>query len=325
MGMTLRVLRRRVQCLPRSASKSKTCCHHADTVLVSLLVIDLRTLRYFVAVVEEAHFGRAAVRLHMTQPPLSRAVRQLEDDLGCRLLERTRRGVTPTPAGSVLHKEALTLLDLANETRLRVVAASATTALRIGTLADSDALLSDDVIAEFRQRHPMVDVRLREADLTDPSAGLRSGLVDIALTRLPFDTTGLTVRTVRLDPMHVVLRDDDPLAGRDHLCIQDLAGRRWFRLPDDVDPLWRAFWGAPAQIESSPGPVVRTVHECLHGVVWNGSIGTSPLTHDLPANVRLVPLLDAPPSPLVIAWPEHNANPLVASLVDLVESQHAAS
>ena len=86
--------------------------------------MDLRSLRYFVAVADERHFGRAAARLHMTQPPLSRAIRQLETDLGAVLLHRSPAGVTLTAAGAVLYGEARTLLEQAEHARARVAAAA---------------------------------------------------------------------------------------------------------------------------------------------------------------------------------------------------------
>ncbi|KOG85263.1 LysR family transcriptional regulator, partial [Streptomyces varsoviensis] len=99
--------------------------------------MDLRLLRYFVAVAEELHFGRAAARLHMTQPPLSRAVQQLETDLGCALLHRSPAGVALTPAGATLYEEARALLARAARVRTKVAAAAGTPALTVGTLADS--------------------------------------------------------------------------------------------------------------------------------------------------------------------------------------------
>src|SRR4030081_1695156 len=96
----------------------------ASTLRVSLLVMDLRSLRYFVAVAEERNFGRAAARLHMTQPPLSRAIRQLEAELSAVLLDRSPAGVTLTCAGAVLYEEARALLDRAEQARARVTAAA---------------------------------------------------------------------------------------------------------------------------------------------------------------------------------------------------------
>ena len=98
--------------------------------------MDLRLLRYFVAVAEERHVGRAAARLHMSQPPLSRAIKQLEADLGAVLLHRSATGVTLTPAGELLYDETRTLLEQVEQARARIAAAAAST-LTVGTIADS--------------------------------------------------------------------------------------------------------------------------------------------------------------------------------------------
>ncbi|MEU7832199.1 LysR family transcriptional regulator [Nonomuraea sp. NPDC049129] len=274
--------------------------------------MDLRTLRYFVAVAEELHFGRAAVRLHMTQPPLSRAIKQLETDLGAVLLHRSPTGVSLTPAGAALYDEARTLLEQADQARIRVAAAAGTATMTIGTLADSAEQAGTQLAAAFRQRHPGLNVRIREADFTDPTTGLRSGLVDVALTRAPFDETGITTHVLRSDPVGVVLRADDPLAGRDRLRLDDLADRRWFQLPEGIDPVWRAFWSHPMGL-GQDGPVVRTVHECLQAVLWNGTVGLTTLAHALPEGLVAVPLLDMPPSRLVVAWNSTDTSPLIRS------------
>lgn len=99
--------------------------------------MELRTLRYFVAVAEELHFGRAAGRLHMSQPPLSRAVRQLETELSAVLFERSSAGVALTPVGAVLLDEARVLLERADRVRVRVAAAAGAATLTVGILGDS--------------------------------------------------------------------------------------------------------------------------------------------------------------------------------------------
>ncbi len=271
--------------------------------------MELRTLRYFVAVAEELHFGRAAARLHMSQPPLSRAIKQLEHDLGTVLLHRSPTGVTLTAAGAVLLCEARDLLARADRLRERV-AGSAT--ITIGVLADSSDSGATRLAAAFRRAHPDVEVLVRETDLTDPTCGLRAGLVDVALTRAPFDEAGLRVHELRHDPVGVVLRADDPLAPRRHLRLADLAGRRWFRFPDGTDPAWQSYWhgGEPRE-----GPVVRAVQECLQAVLWNGTIGMTPLGHTPPAELTVVPLTDMAPSRVVVAWRSGDPNPLIGSLV----------
>lgn len=167
--------------------------------------------------------------------------------------------------------------------------------------------------AAYRRSRPGVDIRIRDTDLTDPTCGLRAGLVDVALTRAPFDETALTVRTLRTDPVGVVLRADDPLARRDGLRLAEPGDRRWFRFPPGTDPVWQSYWNGGSPRE---GPVVRAVQECLQAVLWNGTVGLAPLGHELPEGLAVVPLVDMPPSRVVAVWNEGDANPLIRSLVE---------
>ncbi|MEU9889684.1 LysR substrate-binding domain-containing protein [Sphaerisporangium sp. NPDC051011] len=283
--------------------------------------MELRTLRYFVAVAEELHFGRAAARLHMSQPPLSRAIKQLEADVGAVLLHRSAAGVTLTPAGAALLEEARTLLDQADRLRVRVAAAAGAATITVGILGDSTDRGATRLAAAYRRRHPDVEVRIRETDLTDPTCGLRAGLVDVALTRGPFDETGLMVHELRADPVGAVLRADDPLARRDRLKLADLADRRWFQFPDGTDPIWQSYWNGG---EPREGPVVRAVQECLQAVLWNGTVGMSPLGHDSPEELVVVPLIDMAPSRVVAACNEGDANPLIRSFVQIATAAYRA-
>jgi len=133
---------------------------------------------------------------------------------------------------------------------------------------------------------------------------------------------------LRSDPVGVVLRTDDPLARRETLHLRDLADRRWFQLPEGTDSLWRAYWNGTLSNgtlsnstvptgELRDGPVVRTVHECLQAVLWNGTIGLTPLAGALPDGLTSIPLADMPPSRLVVAWNSTNANPLIHSFAHL--------
>ncbi|NEA38822.1 LysR family transcriptional regulator [Streptomyces sp. SID11385] len=302
-------------------------------------------MRYFVTVAEEAHFGRAAARLHMSQPPLSRAIKKLEAGVGAPLLLRSPAGVSLTPVGKVLLEEARGLLDHADRVRERVATAAGGARLDVGILGDSADPGASRLAEAFRTRHPGVELRVRDTDLTDPTCGLRSGRVDVALTRGPFDETGLSVRELRRDPVGVVLRADDPLAGAESLTRADLAERPWFRFPPGTDRLWQNYWSGGAE----EGPVVRVVRECLHAVLWSGTVGLMPLAgehdgrpappsgqaapaaggrrpfgHDLPPDLTVVPLTGMPPSRVLVAWNKGSTDPLVLSFVALATAAYRA-
>ena len=278
--------------------------------------MELRTLRYFVAVAEELHFGRAAKRLHLSQPPLSRAIKHLETDLGATLFHRSPSGVTLTDAGRTLLHDAKALLDQADRIRAKLARATIT----VGLLADSSDRGAAALAATYRQTRPNTEIRIRETDLTDPTCGLRANQVDVALTRGPFDETGLRTRVLRRDPVGAVLRADDPLARRDHLTTADLDERVWFQFPDGTDEIWRNYWngGKPRR-----GPTVRAVQECVQSVLWNGSIGMAPLGHDLGGELVVVPLRDVPPSPVVIAWTKDD--PLTRDFVEAAVQAYGLS
>lgn len=265
-------------------------------------------LRYFVAVVEERHFGRAAQRLRIAQPSLSRAIKQLERDLGAVLLERSPAGVAVTAAGDALYDEARKVLDQVEHARARVTEAAGGAVLTVGSLAGAVEQAGAELVSAFRARHPDVRVGVRESDLTDPSCGLRSGLVDAAVTLAPFATSGLRVHELRSLPIGVVLRTDDPLAARLELTTRDLAQRPWFRFPEGTDPVWSQYWTGDRD-----GPLVRTAHECLQAVLWNRSVGLMPLGHGLPEGLVVVPLINHPPCRLVVAWRARDTSPLVRS------------
>lgn len=255
----------------------------------------------------------------MSQPPLSRSIRQLEDELGVLLFERTPKGVTLTPAGTVLYDEVGALLMHVDRIRSRVTAVAGPGTLAVGTLADAAEQVGSQLVPLFRSQHPHVTVTVHEADLGDPTAGLRAGLVDVALTRTPFNDDGITMHVLHSVPVGVVMREDDPLAHRTSVSSADLAaGRRWVRLPDGTDPVWAAYWtGGGHDAES---PVMRTVQECLQAALWNGTSALAPVDQPLPAGLVAVPFSDRQPSRLVVAWPKAARSPLVRSFVQVANN-----
>ncbi|BBZ27590.1 LysR family transcriptional regulator [Mycolicibacterium madagascariense] len=277
--------------------------------------MDLRLLRYFVAVAEERHVGRAASRLHMTQPPLSRAIRQLEEHLGVVLMERTLRGITLTAAGTTLYDGARAVLEQVDRLEHQVLAAAGARHLVVGTLADAAERLGRVLVDEFRRRHPEIGISIHEVDLGDPSAGLRSHLVDVAVTRTPFADNGISTHRLRTEAVGMVVRDDDPLAGRESVRVAELADRTWVRLPTGTDDLWCRYWTVAP--DATAGPVMRTIQECLQSVMWNGTYALAPLDQQLPEGLTLLPVDDRPPSHLVVAWRTPMHDPAIQAFIDV--------
>jgi DNA-binding transcriptional LysR family regulator len=145
--------------------------------------IELRQLRYFVAVAEESHFGRAAVRLHMTQPPLSQAIQALEADIGTPLFRRTKRSVTLTPAGEALLPEAQRLLQQANALPdlARRAASGESGLLTLSFVSTADYSVLPPLLREFREMNPQVHIDLREATTDVQLEDLLQGRIDAGL------------------------------------------------------------------------------------------------------------------------------------------------
>lgn len=149
--------------------------------------LELRQLRYFVAVAEEMHFGRAAARLHMTQPPLSQAIQGLEAMLGVQLFARTQRSVALTAAGIALLPEARRLLDQARElpTLVQRAAAGESGNLRLAFVSTADYSILPPALREFRTSHPLVQLELREATSDLQIEELLEGRIDAGLLIAP--------------------------------------------------------------------------------------------------------------------------------------------
>lgn len=286
--------------------------------------VDLRSLAYFVAVAEDLNVGRAAARLRMSQPPLSRAIKALEGDFGVELFTRTARGMTLTQAGHALLPEAREILARVESLPSLVTQASGTRVITIGTLADSLDHAGRAMIDTFRERYPGVEIRIVEGDLTDPTVGVGRGLADVAVTRGPFNAAGIAVAEIRRDAVGVVLRESDPLAGRDRVRLSDLRDRRWFRLAGSTDPLWRDFWAGGREAVPGVDTIVRTVRECIQAVLWSDAVGLAPLTINRANGIVVVPVEGVAPSPLLVAWRRRERRSLVHGFVDIAAAVPAA-
>lgn len=189
--------------------------------------MELRHLRYFAAVAEERHFGRAAERLHMAQPPLSQAIRQLEADLGVELLHRTTRRVELTEAGRaylVRARAVLAEVDAAAQ-EARRVAAGSVGHLTIGCVGSATYSLIPALSRRLATELPGVDLSFRGEMLApDQVEALRSGAIDLALLRPPVADRSLAVTPLRRDRLVVALPTEHPLASRRQVRAAELEG-----------------------------------------------------------------------------------------------------
>ncbi|GAO11972.1 putative LysR family transcriptional regulator [Streptomyces lydicamycinicus] len=271
-------------------------------------------MRYFVAVAEELHFGRAAQRLGIAQPPLSRAIRQLERRLGAALLERSSRAVTLTEAGAVLLREARAALDAVEaaerRTRRAALAATGRPGVVLATKAGASSELLAEMLAAYAAEPDAVTVDLLLCGIGEQERMLRDGRADVALLHLPFDTTaGFDTEELCTEGQVVILPAGHPLAGRAQVRTADVT-----ELPDLPMPRWP---GRDGSYPDGPGPQARD-HAQLFQLIALGRacwIAPESCRTQLREDLAAVPVLDAPPVTTVIAWPPHSRSRAVAGLV----------
>lgn len=286
--------------------------------------LDLRLLGYFIAVAEELHFGRAAARLHITQPSLSVQIRKLEHSLNTPLLVRSSRHVALTPAGEVLLEGGRQLLnEAARIASLTHDAGQMRSGHRlvVGFQANAAAELTPQILNAFRDLHPLVDIEMRSHDFSDPYVGLTDGSVDVAFVRPPLlaqDWLGL--QPLFTEPRMLVVSEHSPLALRTELSVGQLVDEAFVgrRSPEE----WRDFWLAVDSRGGMPvklGAEAATVDECFEAIMSERGVAfTQASTQRFYGRPGLafVPVNDIAPSTLAIAWRTDAPSSLVNDFVD---------
>lgn len=188
--------------------------------------MDVRQLRCFIAVAEELHFGRAAERLGVAPPALSRQISALEDELGVNLLTRTTRQVALTRAGLIMLEEAKGILVKMEQASRAVREASLASGkvLRVGAIDAASSSFLPEALMTFRKRFPGTEIKFVEAMTAALVQMLEAGKLDLALVRPPRKPTDCAFEILRVERPIVVLGEDHPLAARDHLTMHDLVG-----------------------------------------------------------------------------------------------------
>ncbi|WP_182879269.1 LysR family transcriptional regulator [Microbispora sp. H10949] len=273
--------------------------------------LETRELRYFVAVAEELHFGRAADRLGIAQPPLSRAIGQLERRLGVQLLDRNRRGVALTDAGRVLLREAGTALDaVAAAARRTRRAGDPKRPLVLASKAGASHELLQRLLDAFAREPGAVPVEVLLCEVGEQAGLLRDGRADVALVHRPYDDlAGFDTEDLHVEGQVAILPAAHPLASRDRLTMAEVR---------DVPGLPIARWPRlDGSYPDGPGPEVHTQSQLAQLVALGRTLLVIPASSrawQWPEHVA-VPVVDAPDVTTVIAWPPSSRSLAVASLV----------
>jgi len=285
--------------------------------------MELRQLRYFVAVAEELHFGRAADRLYISCPALSQSIRALEKELGSDLFRRAP-SVALTDAGGVLLEHARTVLAQADEAlaALRGQANGLRGSLVVGSAGIGAAELTTPLMRSFQDVHPGVRVSLRELGYSAQCTELLSGRVDVAFVRPPVADARLEITPLAAEPRVVALPAEHRLASARLVAVEDVLDETFVDFDRDAPRGWPEFWWLSAYRDGAPPRLsahrARSDVETLAGVAFGDAVITAPasLARRVPFDgVAFVPLAGATPSTIAIASRGDDQRLLVSSFV----------
>jgi DNA-binding transcriptional LysR family regulator len=288
--------------------------------------VDTRLLRYFTVVAEEGNLTRAAERLFVSQPALTKQIRQLESQMGVRLFTRSRAGMTLTAAGQALAARTPAVLAGWDQAlrEAKSAASQAARVLRVGFLAGGANEATQEILADFALRRPGWRVEMRAATWLDPTAGLAGGDADVALLRLPFPgQDGLRTEVLLTEPRWVALPATHPLAGRDQICFRDLWDEPFVAAPAETG-WWRDWWLANSEREGHPvriGAVAETgqPEDWLTEIANGNGVALAPESaarYYARPGVVYRPVSGLSPSQAGVAWPPAaDASPVIQDFV----------
>lgn len=273
--------------------------------------LETRELRYFLAVAEEQHFGRAAELLGMAQPPLSRAIRQLESRLGVRLFDRDRRGARLTEAGRVLAREATRVLEAVAAAQRRTRrAANPETPIVLATKAGASHDLLQRLLATLGGKPELPAVKVLLCEVGEQARLLREGQADLAIMHRPVDDlVGLDTADLYTESQVAIVPATHPLADRELLTLAEIQD-----IPDLPIARWPKIDGSYPE---GSGPEVHTQSQIAHLVALGKTLLIIPASSrawQWPAHVA-VPVIDAPDITTVLAWPQERHDADISTVV----------
>ncbi|AZG46534.1 LysR substrate-binding domain-containing protein [Gordonia insulae] len=289
--------------------------------------MELRHLRYFRVLAEELHFGRAAARLHISQPPLTAHIKELEREVGARLFDRTTRRVSLTDAGTVFAARVDGLLAELDDAVIeaRDHAEGRRGRIRVGFVSSASGTVLPPGLRIFREIHPGVRVDLSPLTTREQLDGLSAGALDVGLIRSGGAEPGLVVEPLLEESMVAVVPVEHPLALRSEVDVRDLVGERLILFPNDLMPAYVAqIWAMFATVGAEPDVVQEAIHhETVVGLVSAGvgiSILPASVSRFRPADVVIRPIAGAPTTALVIARRSDVTNPAVEGFIECLRA-----
>ena len=286
-------------------------------------MFDFRQLRYFVAVAEELHFRRAAARLHISQPPLSQQIARLEEELGCRLLSRTRRRVELTAAGEAFLRDARSMLDELDVAvaTVRRIGTGQAGLLRVNFVGSALLSIVPGIIQRFRRGGPSVEVELHERSTLEQLRALTGGLIDVGLVRPPIDVDeSLATEVVMRERTVAAIPSEHPLAKRSRISLRSLGAEPLVLFPRDQAPGFHDLLTGRLAATGRLPHVVQYAPEMttIIGLVAAG-IGLSPVPASVAGlgleGVTYRPLTGAPDTELVAVTRAGDESPLVEAFL----------
>jgi DNA-binding transcriptional LysR family regulator len=289
-------------------------------------MFDISLLRCFVTVAEEMHFGRAAERMNMSQPPFSRQIQILERIMDVQLLERTSRSVKLTPAGQTFLPEARHILQLLDSATLltKRIALGKTGSLKVGFTAMTAVGVLPRLVAGFRGAFPNGELRLQEASSADQLRKLHSSEIDIAIVRPPLPQTALRSLCLSSEPLIAAIPATHALAEKSKIKLRDFDGEPFISyLPYEAYYLCTMVGDLLATADVRPNYVqqltqVHAVMALVHAGIGLSIVPGGARLFNF-SNVVLRPIADPQPKPLELfmVWRPDNLNPLVPQMVEL--------
>jgi DNA-binding transcriptional LysR family regulator len=287
--------------------------------------MELRHLRYFVALAEELSFTRAAQRLHISQPPLSMQISQLEEEVGVALLARTSRRVELTAAGQAFLNDARSILDRveAARSRARAIGNGHAGRIEIGLSGSHFQGPLPTMIAAYMQNHPEVSVVLHELKPATQLEELRSGHIDLSISRTPVDDAGLTSTLLWDDPLFAALPRGHALGKRKRLSLRDLRNERFVMLRLDSSAYAQHTYDCCVQAGFAPNIVqlVLEVPAIVSLVAAGIGVGLIPRSvgHMGASAIDAVPLgPDAPNSGVYVVQRRNDASNVIDEFVRML-------